>query len=154
MQITKRQLLQIIKEESEALGGKNGKPVLNESMLQRLWTALMGSEPESEQLRDLEGKLDKMTVEELMAYMKKLEGGDLVQDTGDKPLPGKGALKKMKSFTSPTGGMAHFEESDDEEGEPLEESIRKIVRRHALKESIRGVVRKHTAKKRRRSRRG
>lgn len=153
MQITKRQLLQIIKEESEALGGKNGKPVL--SMLQRLWTALMGSEPESEQLRDLEGKLDKMTVEELMAYMKKLEGGDLVSDTGKRAVnPAAqwhgGYKEDGVTFTQ---GKTKYE-SDEEEGEPLEESIRKIVRRHALKESIRGVVRKHTAKKRRRSRRG
>jgi hypothetical protein len=82
MQITKRQLLQIIKEESEALGVKNGKPILSESMLQRLWTALTGSPPEPEHLKDLEGRLGDMTVEELMAYAKKLEGGDLVSDTG------------------------------------------------------------------------
>jgi hypothetical protein len=137
MQITKRDLLRIIAEETQAL---QGKKALNEGLLQDIMGALQS---------DVEELID-MFVKDRGREPTPQEVTELITFNEDgKPLPGTGALKDRKHFGDPAGGRSSLNLADEPTGRTVKESIRKLIRKHtkdskriAIEESIRTSLRK------------
>jgi len=138
MKITKRDLLRIIAEESNAISAEK---VLEEGMVEDIESAVAKAIQEFIAMNNREPSMADVNIIVNMVMDHGDEG--LVQDTGDAPLPGREALQKRKYIAG-----AGYVESDDTSGPSLKESIRKLVRKHtkvperlALEESIRRSLR-------------
>lgn len=156
MKITKRDLLRIIAEESNAISaekvleegtGEDADKFANEFLDK--WIQVHGREAFDRLMKAPGGRsfISNATMDYVNAALNgKIETmSDLVHDTGTgKPIPGTGALGGEKRFID-TGYVV---DSDNASGPSLKESIRKLVRKHtkaperlALEESIRRSLR-------------